>query len=164
MTAAIEEATVLDQELARFFQISKQLFDETGALAMMPTCVVDERWHSLIETNMIDSFVLKCFGGNVEVTHLEAGGVDPLNWVSRYESEFGPLNPVWFTGENGLDVELYNEYTGGTHPDMAWDCTPAFAPTHIKMAWDCTPGFIPKQVKMAWDCTPGFVKRPDAQV
>ena len=149
MTAVIKEGTVLDRELARFFQISKQLFDETGELAMMPTCVVDERWHSLIEADKIDSFVSKCLDDDVAITHLEAGGVDPLNWVSRYESTFGPLNPLWFTGKDGLNVELYNEYARGALPDMAWDCTP---------------GFASAQIKMAWDCTPGFVKRSDAQV
>ncbi len=153
MTTVIEETVVLDQELSRFFQIGKQLFDETGNLAMMPTCVVDEHWHRLIEANKIDSFAAEHLGDDIEVTHIEAGGVNPLNWVDRYEATFGPLNPVWFTGENGLNAELYNEYTGGALPDMSWDCTPAFASRE-----GFTRGALPD---MSWDCTPAFASKKD---
>ena len=144
MTVVIDETVVLDRELSRFFQVSKELFDETGAMAMMPTCVVDEHWHDLIEEGKIDAFVAECLGDDVTVAHVEAGGVDPLNWVTRYEVMFGSLNPLWFTGQGGLNTELFNEYVGGKTPDMAWDCTPAFLPKEVKMAWDCTPAFAKK--------------------
>lgn len=144
MTAVIKEAAVLDRELSRFFQIGKELFEETGELAMMPTCVVDEHWHSLIEHGKIDAFVAEHLGDDVVIMHLDAGGIDPLNWVARYESAFGPLNPAWFTDQNGLNSELFGEYTDGAAPGMSWDCTPGFIPKPVKMSWDCTPGFVKK--------------------
>lgn len=130
----------LDTELGRFFRAGKELFDTTGEMAKMPTCVVDEHWHDLIESGAIDGFAQKHLGAGITVDHIKVGGVDPLNWVELYEKQFGPLSPLWFTGANGLDAELYDKYTSGTTPDMSWDCSPAYA--SLKRSWDCSPAYV----------------------
>lgn len=120
---------VLNRELSRFFEVGKELFDETGESALMPTCVVDEHWHSLIESGELDGLVSASLGGNITVKHIESGGIDPLNWADRYEAKFGPLSPLWFTGEAGLNTASFDAYTTeGLKgiPKMAWDCTPLF--------------------------------------
>lgn len=122
-------SAVLDRELSRFFEVGQELFIETGESALMPTCVVDEHWHGLIENNELEALVSSHLGDTVAVEHIENGGIDPLNWVDRYEAKFGPLDPAWFTGEAGLDRASYDAYTSkGIEglPKMSWDCTPAF--------------------------------------
>lgn len=161
MTAAIAEVTDLDLELGRFFGVAKELHSDTGELAMMPTCIVDEHWHGLIESGTLDQLAAQYVGDDVRVEHLESGGFDPLNWVARYEAKFGPLSPAWFTDKDGgLDETRYQQYVAGNAQRMSWDCTPGFVPSEVKASWDCTPGFAPR---MSWDCTPGFVSRPSAQ-
>lgn len=118
-------------ELTRFFQVAQELDGERGEMAKMPAGIVDQHWHELIESGALDALVSNSLGAGVRVDHIEAGGVDPLNWVDRYEAEFGALSPLWFTDADGrLDQETYDRYLGGDRQvKMSWDCGPAFVTT-----------------------------------
>ena len=108
------------KELGKFFTLTK----ETTEDLKMPGGIIDEYWHEMLkDTNRYSEFCEKYAG--YYVIHVEAGGVDVLDWVKRYEKEYGKLNKLWFTDKNGFfKGSEYEEYEKTGIVKMSWDCKP----------------------------------------
>jgi hypothetical protein len=118
---------VLERELGRFFEAADFYGGVTGDEAKMPTCIVDDYWHRLIEDSIgYHNLVVRWLGTGVRVEHVKRGGVDVISWIPFYEELTGDkLHDAWFTRRDGSFLEeTKRAYLAGEYFRMSWDCTP----------------------------------------
>ena len=112
---------LIKDELIKFFELSREKIDDLK----MPRCIIDEYWHELLELeNEYEKFCIK-YAGRI-IFHEKSGGEEVLEWVKRYEQNYGVLSPLWFTDKfRELDIKSYEQYKQSGIVKLSWDCQPA---------------------------------------
>ena len=110
-------------ELSRFFVIAHER-SMRGALTPMPSGLVDEHWHSLLEEeNAYRQFCMEQVG--IIVKHVPNTGFGELPWVADYHAAFGQLPSTWFADASGkVDQVAYERYLQSGAVVTSWDCAP----------------------------------------
>lgn len=110
------------RELQKFFALTAKAIDTDEM--KMPRGIVDSAWHSLqLDSSEYIRFCAESAGTYVE--HVQGSGCTEMLWVTRYEAEYGPLDELWFTDENGeLNKAAYDEYVRSGKMIASWDCGP----------------------------------------
>lgn len=116
----------LKNELGKFFSAAKDFSSRTGKPAFMPSCMVDQKWHSLIaqqDQKEYADLAQNNFGKIPE--HVSESGFGFIAWVKDYEKKFGKLDLSWFYDTDGsFNQELFESYQRTGVLKCAWDCTP----------------------------------------
>jgi hypothetical protein len=108
-------------ELGKFFQLAA-----SGAENLtMPSEVIDQEWHNLIEDKeAYEQFCIKKCGTVIE--HKPCLGDGLVEWTPVYEARFGKLPQTWFIDKQGIfDEQAYKGYLETGKWYAGWDCSPA---------------------------------------
>lgn len=73
--------STVEEELRRFFLVAEEYTRTTGKPALMPSCIIDEYWHGLIEMTdgLITPLATELFGSGATIKHIESGGFGPID-------------------------------------------------------------------------------------
>ncbi|WP_299609603.1 hypothetical protein [uncultured Tateyamaria sp.] len=113
-----------EAELGKFLAIAKIRQDAGKGENYMPGGLIDEVWHGKLKDKTVYAKFCQSHTGKV-LAHNPNAGFGTLEWVSDYESRFGPLHKVWFADVAGrIDTDGLAEYRRTGTYITSWDCTP----------------------------------------